>query len=87
MPTSSGGETRTEKLARLRTDLSRVRDTIARALNNGQTFNIGGTQVTQVAYEHAVRREQQLSQQVAALEASIEGRSPGGRALIRSKMA
>lgn len=87
MPTESGGETTKERLKRLRTELARVRETIARAENNGISFNIGGSQVTQVAYERAISRERQLEQKIASLEARIEGRPSSGRALIKSKMA
>ena len=87
MPTPSGGETVQERLTRLRKELVRVRETIARAENNGSSFNIGGSQVTQVAYERAISRERQLETQINALEARLEGRPSSGRALIKSKMA
>lgn len=87
MPTLSGGETLGERLTRLRCELARVRETIERAENNGISFNIGGSQVTQVAYERAIKREKQLENQIATLEARVEGRSSPSRALIKSKMA
>lgn len=86
MPTSSGAETVGERLTRLRTDLARVRETIARAETNGVSFNIGGSQVTQVAYERALARERTLETQIRTLEARVDGRPAGGYARIRSKM-
>lgn len=76
MPTASGAETNAEKLARLRTELTRVRALIARHETNAQSYNIGGTAVTEVAYERAIKREAQLEQQVALLEAKLDGITP-----------
>lgn len=75
MPTESGGETIRERLDRLRASLSRVRDTIARAENNGQSSDVGGTQITEIAYERAVRRERELTSEISDLEARIMGSS------------
>lgn len=68
MPTATGGETIDERLVRLRADLARVRNTIARHETNGQSFNMGGAQVTQIAYEHAVRRQTDLQSEILGLE-------------------
>lgn len=87
MPTTSGGETRGEKLTRLRTELASVRATIERSHKNGQSFSMPGASVTQVAYERAIARERQLERQISSLEAVVEGRAAGGRARLRSKMA
>lgn len=86
MPTASGAETVGERLTRLRADLTRVRETIARAETNGSSFNMGGTQVTQVAYERAIARERSIEQQIRSLEARVDGRPNGSYATIRSVM-
>lgn len=87
MPTASGGETNDEKLTRLRTELTRARAVIERAETNGTSFSAGGWSVTQIAYERALEREKTLTRQINSLEAKIEGRAPGGRAQLHSKMA
>ena len=73
MPTATGGETIDERLTRLRADLARVRQTIARAVANGQGFSIGGTAVSQVAYDRALQRQRELEPQITALEARKAG--------------
>jgi hypothetical protein len=73
MPTSTGAETIGERLKRLRTDLARVRETIARAESNGQANALGGTAVTEISYERAQVREQKLNSEIAALEARLAG--------------
>lgn len=74
MPTSTGAETIRERLVRLRTQLSRVRDTIARHESNGQSFNLpGSAAVTEIAYERALARERELTPQIATLEARLAG--------------
>ena len=73
MPTATGGETIGERLTRLRADLVRVRATIARAENNGQSNSMGGAAVTEIAYERALARERELTPQIAALEARLTG--------------
>lgn len=73
MPTATGAETIGERLARLRRDLARVRQTIERNETNGQGFNIGGTAVTQVAYDRALERERSLCREIASLEARLTG--------------
>lgn len=76
MPTPTGGETIGERLTRLRTQLTRVRNTIARHENNGQAFNLpGSAAVTEIAYERALARERELAPQVAVLEARLAGNS------------
>lgn len=79
MPTASGGETIDERLIRLRNELTRVRATIERSENNGGSFNIGGAQVTQIAYERAIKREKQLEEQIRVLEARLAGGRTGLR--------
>ena len=88
MPTSTGAETIGERLKRLRTQLARVRDTIARHENNGQAFNLpGAAAVTEIAYERALARERELGPQVAALEARLAGsRARPGVATISTVM-
>lgn len=73
MPTESGAETIGERLTRLRTDLVRVRATIARAEGNGQANAIGGAQITEIAYERALARERELVSLISALEARLDG--------------
>lgn len=73
MPTATGAETIGERLTRLRTDLARVRATIQRQETNGSTFNLGGTAVTQIAYERALQRERELTADIATLEARLSG--------------
>ena len=65
------------RLERLRAQLARVRQTIERAEDNGQAFNIGGSQVTQVAYERATERERMLEGQIRSLEAKLGLRRQG----------
>jgi len=77
MPTATGGETINERLTRLRTELTRVRSTIANSENNGSSFSIGGTSVTQIAYERALKRQQQLMREIHALEARLSGSRTG----------
>lgn len=84
MTAANGAETIRERLTRLRTELTRVRATIERHELNGQQFAIGGTAVTQIAYEHALSRERSLSAQIATLEARLVG--SGARAgLVRTR--
>lgn len=87
MPTDTGAETISERLSRLRTDLARVRATIARSETNGSDFRLGGTAVTQIAYDRAISRERELSSQISALEARLSG-SPArpGFAVTRTTM-
>lgn len=73
MPTATGAETIGERLKRLRTELSRVRDTLARSEGNGGAFNLGGTQVTEIAYERAQARERELAREIQTLEARLAG--------------
>ena len=73
MPTATGAETIGERLTRLRTELARVRKTIERNETNGQGFNIGGTAVTQIAYERALERERRLTAEIRTLEARVAG--------------
>lgn len=87
MPTDTGGETIRERLVRLRASLARVRDTIARAESNGQSNDIGGTAVTEIAYERALRRERDLLAEIGGYEARLLG-SPAraGIAVTRTVM-
>jgi hypothetical protein len=73
MPTPTGAETINERLSRLRTDLVRVRASIARGENNGASSNIGGAGLTEIAYERLVERERKLGSDIAALEARLAG--------------
>jgi len=83
MPTDQGGETIGERLDRKRAELSRVRATIARHETNGSEVRIGlGTQITQVAYEHALRREKDLAADIAALERRLAGATSAERLAI-----
>jgi hypothetical protein len=68
MPSTTGGETIGERLTRLRTELSRVRATIQRSEENGGSFGIQGTQITQISYERALTREKLLSAEIRGLE-------------------
>lgn len=73
MPTPTGGETIGERLKRLRCDLSRVRETIARAENNGAANNLGGQQVTEIAHERACARATALEADILTLERRLQG--------------
>lgn len=73
MPTDTGGETIGERLKRLRAELSRVRETIARAENNGAANNLGGTAVTEIAYERALGRQRELQAAIEQLEVRLSG--------------
>jgi len=76
MPTAIGAETIGERLQRFRTEQTRVRATIARHENNGAQHNIGGAAfVTEIAYDRALKRDDALSSQIAALEARLTGSS------------
>ncbi len=87
MPTVNGAETIGERLTRLRTDLARVRATIQRQETNGGSFNIGGTAVTQIAYERALQRERELTADIATLVARLSGSaSRPGIALTQTRM-
>ena len=70
MPTPTGAEPINERLFRLRTDLVRVRASIARGENNGASSNTGGVGLTEIAYEHLVERERKLAADISALEAA-----------------
>lgn len=80
MPTPTGSETIGERLTRFRDELTRVRETLARHESNGQSTNIGGTSITEIAYERAQSRETKLSRQIQALEARLTGKTSGGGA-------
>lgn len=75
MPTDdpSGRETIGERLTRLRADLARVRLTIAREEQNAQSYNLGGTAATEIAYDRAITRARELEQQIASLEDRLDG--------------
>lgn len=75
MPTDTGGETIAERLKRLRSELTRVRETIARVENNGAANNLGGVAVTEIAYERALGRQRELEQAIGQLEARLGGSS------------
>ena len=87
MPTPTGGETISERLKRLRTDLARVRETIARAENNGQANTFGGQQITEIAYERAQTRERTIAAEIAALEGRLAGsRTRNGIAQLQTSL-
>jgi hypothetical protein len=73
MPTANGAETIGERLDRLRTELTRVRVTLNRTLDNGQANALGGAQITEIAYEQAQKRETKLVSEISALEARLTG--------------
>lgn len=73
MPTDLGSETIGERLARHRAALTRVRETIARHETNGQASNLGGTMVTEIAYDRALSRARELESAITALEARLAG--------------
>lgn len=73
MPTATGAETIGDRLTRLRVDLARVRGTIERMENNGQSFGVNSSNVNQIAYERATQREKELSKQVRKLELRLAG--------------
>ena len=83
---ATGGETIGERLTRLRNDLTRCRETIARAENNGGSFNMGGVSVTQIAYEAAQTREVRLMREIANLERRLTGATPTNAAQIATRM-
>lgn len=83
MPTEHGGETIGERLDRLRTELARVRATIARSETNGAETRLGlGTSFTQVAYEQAQARERKLEGDIARLEKRLSGANAADRVAI-----
>jgi len=85
MPTPTGGETIGEQLKRKRSDLARVRETIARHENNGQANNFGGQVVTEIAYEQAQSRERRLVAEISALEGRLSGnRARAGMAQFKT---
>lgn len=87
MPTTTGAETIGERLTRLRADLARVRATIQRSETNGSQFTLGGTAVTQIAYERALERERALTAQIADLEARLAGSTArSGVAFTQTRM-
>ncbi len=73
MPTTTGAETIAERLTRLRTALARVRGTIERHENNGSQWAMGGTAVTEIAYQSAQARQRELEREIATLEARLSG--------------
>lgn len=80
MPTPTGAETIGERLTRLRAELARVRQTLARQETNGADASMGlGIRITQIAYEHAERREQKLQDEIRQLEDRLAGAGAGGR--------
>lgn len=74
MPGPIGQETIGERLQRLRTELVRVRATLARHETNGESHNIGGAAaITEIAYDRALQRQSKLSAEIAQLEARLTG--------------
>ena len=76
MPKPTGAETIAERLTRLRAALVRVRNTIARVEDNGQASNITGHAITELSYDRALKRERELTAEIAALEARLAGAAP-----------
>lgn len=83
---ATGGETIGERLTRLRNELARCREVIARAENNGGSFNMGGVSVTQVAYQSAQDRERRLMREIAALERRLTGATPPNVVQVVTRM-
>lgn len=73
MPTPTGGETIGEALKRLRSDLASLRASRKRAQDNGQSSNLGGAAVTEIAYERYAEREAAITSQISGLEARLSG--------------
>lgn len=73
MPTPTGGETLGERLLRCRAELARVDRTLARHEDNGQSVNLGGTAVTEIAYERALERRESLRREIRDCEAQANG--------------
>jgi hypothetical protein len=73
MPTATGAETIAERLLRKRTELAAVRTALARSTVNGESFNLTGAAVTQVAFEKLEAREVRLAAEVRRLEARAAG--------------
>jgi hypothetical protein len=89
MPTPEGGETIGERLDRYRTELVRARAVIENAESNGQSFNVNGTGVTQIAYEQAQGRIRELESKIANLEIRLRtgGKTSRGIGLTVSRMS
>ena len=62
--------------------MARARATIARHETSGQSFNLRGKAVTQIAYESALKRERKLEREIAALEARVRGERNGVAELV-----
>lgn len=87
MPTDTGAETIGERLKRHRAELSRVRETIARAETNGAMNALGGVTVTEIAYERALGRQRDLEASIAGLEARLAGSTVRqGIAILQTKI-
>jgi len=84
--TPTGGETIGERLARLRTEITRAREVIARVENNGASFNMGGVAITQAAYESAQVRERRLMLEISELERRLTGAVSPRVAQIQTRM-
>jgi adenylosuccinate lyase len=86
MPTSYGGETIGERLTRFRTELARVRESIARVENNGSSFSFGGSTVTQAAYANLLDRQARLEREIAQLESRLAGAVSSQQAVTVTRM-
>jgi hypothetical protein len=87
MPTPTGAETIGERLTRKRAELAAARLVIDRAAKNGQSFNINGTAVTEMAIERAEERVRRLESEIRSLEARLAGGAARpGLALTRTRI-
>jgi hypothetical protein len=82
MPTPDGKETIGERLTRLREELARVRQAIARAVDNGQSFAMGGVTVTAIALDQLHSREARIVAEIRSLEARLAGGSDRGNVAV-----
>lgn len=82
MPTATGGDTIGERLQKLRVDLTRVETTIARAESSGQSRDIGGGSVTEIAYERALESRTRLQGQILKLEQRLNGSAGAVQSIV-----
>lgn len=68
-------ETIGQRLIRLRTELARVEATIDRHEKNGGSWSIGGSSVTEISYNRALKRKRDLRDDILRLENRLNGTS------------
>lgn len=73
MSWETGAETLIQRLDRLRGELVRVRLVIQRQEENGASWAVGGAQVSEIAYERALKRSRTLETEIAKLEQKMAG--------------